>query len=301
MQTAGASLDPSVSLTAAVPADAALRVAYFEIDAKLTERSEYEAGAAAPSRHQHAEWLRWARATVSKSARLLEFIHVAATAWELLSVPGAPSIENYGYEKLRADVIDRCSLDPVSVVEGVRDFIPPVEDLPATTALPSTEIVVRAIGSIVNSCPENRLRELALAAGLGLKWHRAEVALRCLRIFLLKNDLDSQRRVDMLGELYQLGRLDIPYIAEFLNASIGDTVSILEDRGFARSLDVVALPTAERSAKLRSIRRDRIQREDGSVAHAFPEYVDRAVIASERIEGIDARPWLIRTAPRVAR
>jgi hypothetical protein len=67
-------------------------------------------------------------------------------------------------------------------------------------------------------------------------------------------------------------------------------IFLLEENGFQRPLDVIRLSDEERAEILRKMRTDRLQR--GGVPEYCKDLVDRDVIASERIEGVDARPWI---------
>lgn len=293
MQAATNLLDPKVSWPAALPVDADLRKKFFALDAGLlTQRTQTVSSPAI--RDEYSVWVRWSGKLVTQAARFLEFIQVAGTTWELLSRAGESSLERYGIDALRRDVIACCGLDPVEVARSVRGLIPGVEAPSPDTPLPSRDVIVREIRGIVEAYPADELLIAAQASGRPEWARRAEAAIRSLRLFLMRNDADIHQRVDMFGELYQIGRLDIPQIAALLRESDGDTIALLEARGFSRRIDAIPLDDLERSAKLRSIRIDRIRRAAKQDGQLFPHYVDRSVIASSRIEGIDARAWLTR-------
>jgi len=71
-----------------------------------------------------------------------------------------------------------------------------------------------------------------------------------------------------------------------------DAVALLEQGGFQRPLDVIALSENERTEVYRRMRLDRLARKGSFAASA--EAVSRDVVASERIEGVDARDWIPR-------
>lgn len=75
-----------------------------------------------------------------------------------------------------------------------------------------------------------------------------------------------------------------------LDLEVPDAVALLEERGFRRSVDGLRLSADARHERLRRIREDRLAR--GGRPVPSPAYVVRDVIASQRIEGIDARSWL---------
>jgi hypothetical protein len=62
---------------------------------------------------------------------------------------------------------------------------------------------------------------------------------------------------------------------------------LLESHGFCRNLDAVSLSDDERTEVLRKIREARLRRTEAVV-----DLADREVIATQRIEGIDARTWV---------
>ena len=92
------------------------------------------------------------------------------------------------------------------------------------------------------------------------------------------------------GHIYAEGRASIDEVASMLARDVPDVVALLEERGYRRTIDELRLSDEERASRLAQIRDERISRqgeprEDRSLAA-------RDTIASQRIEGIDARPWL---------
>jgi hypothetical protein len=74
--------------------------------------------------------------------------------------------------------------------------------------------------------------------------------------------------------------------------STSDTVFELEQDGFSRALPAITLSEADREAAYQVLRQRRLQRPRPPVVD--PDLVERDVIASERIEGVDARAWIRR-------
>jgi hypothetical protein len=83
-------------------------------------------------------------------------------------------------------------------------------------------------------------------------------------------------------------------VASVLQLEIVDAIMLLESRGYDRQLEQIALSDDERRSRLEAMREDRLQRQ-GRFDFS-QEDVARDVIASERLEGVDARPWVRRTA-----
>jgi hypothetical protein len=93
-----------------------------------------------------------------------------------------------------------------------------------------------------------------------------------------------------VGRAYAEGRLSLNEAANLLSMPRPDAVAWLEENGHARDLKVIALTPEERERRLARIRVDRLER-NGAPA-ASKQITTRDVIATQRIEGVDARPWL---------
>jgi len=101
----------------------------------------------------------------------------------------------------------------------------------------------------------------------------------------------ANRALAAIGRFYAAGRLSLVEAAEALQMSVEDAVAAFEVHGIARRLDVIRLGDEERKARLARLRE---QREGQVGSQAAAELVRRDVIASQRIEGIDARIWMPR-------
>lgn len=102
-------------------------------------------------------------------------------------------------------------------------------------------------------------------------------------------------RYDLVAQAYASGALSLTQVATILGVSPSDVVFQLEASGHARSPEALAMSPAEEDELFDALRRDREERRgepDYSEAHVL-----RDAIASERIEGVDARTWL---GPRLA-
>lgn len=100
-------------------------------------------------------------------------------------------------------------------------------------------------------------------------------------------DID-QRLVE--GERYERGEASIHELARAWNVNIPDALVDLEAMRIVRAPDVQRLSDEDRRARLAKLRTDRLIR--GGEPAPDPDAVDRSVIASQRIEGIDARGHL---------
>lgn len=91
---------------------------------------------------------------------------------------------------------------------------------------------------------------------------------------------------------YVNGSITMDVAANLLGLSRSDLAAALESHGFARPPEVVALDDAHRAAILARLRAERMKRSGKS--HLDSDLVARDVIATQRIEGVDARRWLPR-------
>ncbi len=96
------------------------------------------------------------------------------------------------------------------------------------------------------------------------------------------------------GEAYERGELSVAELARSWSLDVPDTIARLEELKIVRPLDVLRLTESDRRQRLARLRADRLARR-GEPAFD-PEAVRRDVIASQRIEGIDARSHLPGTA-----
>jgi hypothetical protein len=195
-------------------------------------------------------------------------------------------------------VLAKCGLDPVTAIESARSYFFSAQQLDAARArglheraiVPVTAFV-RHLRSQIESYPIDIISKAAEFAGRLEYASRAQIAYRGLKLFLLRCDPELHSRLDALGDLYQIGRLSLPQVADILQESTTDAVALLEARGFGRPISELTLDDKERVARLRAIRNDRLSR--SGVRRTFERYAERSAIASERIEGVDARPWLL--------
>ncbi len=113
-----------------------------------------------------------------------------------------------------------------------------------------------------------------------------------LTAFVRRHHEPARGAITADGHAYAEGRVSVDEVAAMLGLTVPDAVAQLEAHGFRRSVEALRLTDAERAERLAAIRAERIAR--GGVPRSSPDLVNRDVIASQRIEGIDARPWLAR-------
>ena len=99
-------------------------------------------------------------------------------------------------------------------------------------------------------------------------------------------------KLQILAREYALGHLTIGEIATLLERDVVDVLEAFERFGCGRTIDQIRLSESERMRILREIAEDRAAR-GGEPAYSRAA-VARDTIASERLEGVDARRWILR-------
>ena len=150
------------------------------------------------------------------------------------------------------------------------------------------EALLRAVQSFVLHCPIQEL--LAMRAEQPELAHRSRLAYDGLRAFVTRHAHSDKQAMQVTGDAYADGRLTIDEAAKVLRLSVIDAVALLEEQGFRRSVEGLRLTDEARTKRLASIRAERLSR--NGEPQLSEELVSRDVAASQRIEDVDARPWL---------
>jgi len=193
--------------------------------------------------------------------------------------------------EIRELSITMYGLDPVVVLDTARRHL----EITATGKEEfelSLEAIVRALSSFLEACPIEHLEQLAATYRLEAFGHRCRVAYDGIRAFVLRNDPSQKLQIRVLGQAYARGSLSVVDVATLLELHPVDAVALLESQGFKRGLDRISLDDAGRAEIFARMRQDRLDRA-GTPAWS-PESIARDVVASERIEGVDARRWIPR-------
>lgn len=233
-----------------------------------------------------------AEKVVKDSAVILELLGTTVCLFEALEDEQIDQRHVTGPQAalLRERVRTMCGLDPVSVLRDAVGRLgmptaPPV-GMPEPT-LPTLVYVTRAI---LAACPIEGLEQMAADHAFETWGHRCRVAYAALQAFVLRNDAREQPRLQLVGRQYAEGVITIAEAATLLTLTVPDTVFQLELHGFHRPIDVITLTPDERQARLARIRADRQARRGWPTLD--PDHAARDAIASERIEGVDARRWI---------
>ncbi len=228
-------------------------------------------------------------------ARSLELSLLLASAQEAVTRLGLPTNADVVRESDRVDALVRTlsRLDPLRVIEENAGVLAPLLRLPIPAEGPACAdlgLVVRAVQSLLLHCPITALERAGNDHALPDLAHRCRLAFDGLRAFVARNSHPQADAMLAAGRAYAEGRLSIDEVAAVLGVVVSDAVALLQEQGFHRSVEDLRLSEEGLREKLRAIREERRAR-DGE-PNARPELVARDVIASQRIEDIDARPWL---------
>ncbi|HEX8211276.1 MAG TPA: hypothetical protein VF584_13970 [Longimicrobium sp.] len=232
------------------------------------------------------------------SVRALDQWRALAGIAEAVSASGARTFGEV-FEQFD-DIINRAQLltriDPLAVFLSDDKIVAaakraqhqpkPDENFP----LAVTPVFVRAVSSLLEFCPIEELVVLGEQLGHPDLGHRCRLSFDWLRAFVRRQTPGEQETLHILGRAYAERRLTLDDAAHLLSMPRTDAVAWLEEYGYARDLDAGALTPDERSARYARMRQDRVARKGEP---AFDQQlVTRDVIASQRIEGVDARLWL---------
>jgi hypothetical protein len=233
------------------------------------------------------------RVLLEKSAVLLETILLVAVIHEALSSRGRrwSDLTRALVRDIDALVRERSRLDPEAVTqEFVRCFGRP--QAPSQPVDIADDMLIRALRAAIEQCPIDHLEEISRPVGLERFGHRARIAYDGIRAFIRRTDPTQQEQLRIAGEAFKAGKLTLTEVAKLLEMHPVDAVAALEEHGYDRSLRTIALSEEERAAIYARMRADRLAR-NGEPAPTH-ESIARDTVASERIEGVDARRWIHR-------
>lgn len=236
------------------------------------------------------------RGELHEWTNVLELTLVIASAHEAIMRLGYRKAAEVmaNIEKIDAIVETLCRLRPHDVIQANLDALAPHARLPMHADAPATsdtEEVIRTVKSLLLHVPDDELIPSGRAVRPELA-HRCQLALDGLRAFVARHQHPDRTRFAFAGHAYADGRLSIDEVAGLLGAEVPDAVAHLEEQGFRRSSEGLRLEPEVRKARLLKIRADRLTR--GGAPVLDPDLVRRDVIASQRIEDVDARTWLPR-------
>lgn len=277
MQDAGILLDPRASLAALARYEQEIRYGFLRVRPSSWEVPD-------------------PREFIERAARILETNLSIAGFVEAASELGVRTVGEAFRQARRLIELATAivGLDPVLVMRRNADLLGPSPtsqpDAEAATFEGTLEPTARVIGSLVASFDIEALALHAQQLALEVLGHRARKTFEALEAFVCRNSPGSDRRARLLGLAYAQGRLGLDEVAELMGRSRSDAIAYLEKHGFCRAPAAIELDDRQRAEILRGLREDRLAR--AGKPQVDERLVVRDVIASQRIEGIDARPWL---------
>jgi hypothetical protein len=152
--------------------------------------------------------------------------------------------------------------------------------------------VVASAGEFLRSFPLAEACRFARESHQDAIAHRIQTGAEHVRAIYNRLHAPTSPQFSIAAVAYANGSIEMDVAAKLLGLSRSDLAAALEDHGFARPPEVVALDDAHRTAILSRLRAERMKR--SGKPHLDSDLVARDVIATQRIEGIDARRWLPR-------
>jgi len=236
-------------------------------------------------------------AVLEQSVAWLELFYLSALTWEYIHEHKINSIEQLQAQATEVEQHVRCAFPDLGAAEqqmrnvlGERNAQD--ELLHADWPLLDWSQMVRSFDAVVAECPIEGLEDLGTRVDQPSLAHRARNAYDALRAFVRRHDPDHDEVMRIVGEQYRRGHLRLKDAARVLGLSTSDAVFELEQDGFSRSPSAITLTEEDRETVYQRLRVARLHRAGAVIAD--PDLVERDVIASERIESVDARAWLRR-------
>lgn len=236
-----------------------------------------------------------ARRFVRATAALLDFLYVSAVFVESAHRQGARTLRDVlaAGEAINHEAHALTSLQPLDVVKENAALVEKMSEagLPSLDdPIPALATIVSASDAMVRTIPEKEIIDLASRGAIPEIGARIQVTLDGIRRFIKRNDPWMDQRLKLVGPEYAAGRLEVTDAAKVLELAIPDAVVKLEECGYARPLEHIALRSDERDRLYQALRSDRLAR--GGKPAPSSGAVARDVIATQRIESVDARCWL---------
>ncbi len=272
-------LEPESTLEALAEPERELRQRYLELDTSVSPSEGVV---------DHPGTL------VTTSASFLELLLCLANFLEVVHDLNLTTTDEVCGQATRvlALINARTGLRIQDVFEENRAILPAVPERKASFRYEGAlERFVRTVGSHIAASPIAYIETVARNLGLEKLGHRCRRAYDALQAFVRRNTPDQHDpHIRVAGKAYVEGRLSIEEMAVLLGLTPSDVVASLDEHGYCRPVESIELSDEARALRLAKIREDRLRR--GGQPVASPSLVIRDVIATQRIEGVDARPWL---------
>ncbi len=152
--------------------------------------------------------------------------------------------------------------------------------------------IQHSAAEFLRSFPVAVVCDLSRAMGEEALAHQIQVGTEQLSAIYRRMHVPESEQFRIAAMAYAKGAIEIDVAANLLGLGRADLLAALEVNGFTRSPEIIALDDVHRNAILGRLRSDRLQRSGKPSLNR--DLLTRDVIASQRIEDVDARRWLLR-------
>lgn len=152
--------------------------------------------------------------------------------------------------------------------------------------------VVASAGAFLRSFPLVEACQFARESQQDEIAHRIQTGAEHIQAIYNRLHAPTSPQFSIAAVAYANGSIEMDVAAKLLGLTRSDLAAALEAHGFARPPEVVALDDVHRASILARLRAERTKRL--GKPHLDSDLVARDVIATQRIEGVDARRWLPR-------
>lgn len=179
--------------------------------------------------------------------------------------------------------------DPQPVLVRVPRKTSPARD-PSAPVGDHLVTMVSLAKTMVSSWPIDVLERVGHSLGVGELAHSLRLGHAWLNAFALRHSSGDNRALRAAGRAYSESRLTLEEVALILGGTVPDALAWLDANGFGRGVDAMRLSDEARALAFSRLRADRLER--GGRPVFDQQFVARDVIATQRIEDVDARPWI---------
>lgn len=280
-------LEPEHSLETLATREASLRVDYIKV--QIPRRATPARGI---SKEVWAQILNETTRVIELTLAVAGFAEAAKELGQRTAEGAASNVE--AVRRLATTIIGQ---DPFDILARNPDFVRAA----AASASQRTSVtdwesafdaLIHAARALVSAVPLETLMSVGHLVGDPELAHRCRMAHSALKAFLRRCDPSVKASTRAAGRAYAQGRITATEVALLLDLTPSDAVALLEEQGFHRPIGVIELTDADRAERLTKIREDRLARSGASAPSN--DLIDRDVVASQRIEGVDARQWTFR-------
>jgi hypothetical protein len=229
---------------------------------------------------------------VQQTAVFLELLLAGAVAHELTAGAAASGEAPSNAEDLVLRVEQRVGITLSSILRDAKKYLHLEIQKHSQSSWMPMATLTRRVRSILDACPIEEIEKAASVLSSEDWGHRVRIAYDGLRAFLFRTDQQCQEQLRIAGGAYSRGHISVEEVAKLLAIHPVDALALLDQAGFQRPIELIGLDSKVRSVILDQMRADRLHRAGRFEPSA--ERISRDVVASERIEGIDARRWIPR-------